>query len=190
MPGMPTLLYGDEIGLGDDLDLPGRLSTRVPMRWSAEDGGGFSTAPRERWVRPPSRRGGGARDSVAEQRLDPHSLLSFTRNTMTMRRDCQEIGHGESRVLDTGDPAVLAVESTWLEGRVLTLHNLSDHRVECALGDDLSDLPDDEVVDLTDPERCVDLRKLPLEPFGARWLRLSEPAQISGSSAGHPAAGA
>jgi maltose alpha-D-glucosyltransferase/alpha-amylase len=191
MPGMPVLLYGDEVGLGDDLDLPGRLSTRVPMRWSAEPAGGFSTAPQERWVRPPSRRGADARDSVAEQRLDPGSLLSFTRNAMSMRRDCQEIGHGVSRVLDTAEPAALAVESSWLGGRVLTLHNLSDRPVEVGLGEELPDVAPDEVVDLTDPSRRLDLRKpVSLAPFGSCWLRLSEPAQISGSSAGHPAAGA
>jgi maltose alpha-D-glucosyltransferase/alpha-amylase len=110
---------------------------------------------------------------------------------MSMRRDCQEIGHGVSRVLDTAEPAALAVESSWLGGRVLTLHNLSDRPVEVGLGEELPDVAPDEVVDLTDPSRRLDLRKpVSLAPFGSCWLRLSEPAQISGSSAGHPAAGA
>src|SRR5436305_7358105 len=31
---LPILRYGDEIGLGDDLDLPERNAVRVPMQWS------------------------------------------------------------------------------------------------------------------------------------------------------------
>ena len=34
LPGTPILLYGDEIGMGEDLSLPGRLAVRNPMQWS------------------------------------------------------------------------------------------------------------------------------------------------------------
>jgi maltose alpha-D-glucosyltransferase / alpha-amylase len=187
LPGMPVLHYGDEIGLRDDLSLPGRLATRPPMRWSPGDGG-FSTAPQKAWVRPAAPAGGGVKDSVAEQRADPDSVLSFTRHVMSLRRDCQEIGHGTSRVLESPDQGVLLVESTWLDGVVLTAHNLSDRRVERALGDDLPEEPSHDVVDLTS-SRLVDLREpMSLDPFGVRWLRVREPGQISRSSAGHASA--
>ena len=45
MPGSPLLVYGDEIGMGDDLEQPGRTSVRNPMQWSSGTGGGFSAAP-------------------------------------------------------------------------------------------------------------------------------------------------
>ena len=32
LPGTPVLLYGDEIGMGEDLSLPGRLAVRSPMQ--------------------------------------------------------------------------------------------------------------------------------------------------------------
>lgn len=35
LPGPPILLHGEEIGMGDRLDLDGRLSVRTPMRWSS-----------------------------------------------------------------------------------------------------------------------------------------------------------
>lgn len=38
LPGTPVLLYGDEIGLGDDLPRPGRQSVRVPMQWTDSPG--------------------------------------------------------------------------------------------------------------------------------------------------------
>ena len=44
LPGTPVLMYGDEIGMGEDLSLPGRLAVRNPMQWSGRHAGGFSTA--------------------------------------------------------------------------------------------------------------------------------------------------
>ncbi|MDQ3709284.1 MAG: alpha-amylase family protein, partial [Actinomycetota bacterium] len=44
LPGTPVLLYGEEIGMAENLNIPGRLSVRTPMQWTAEPGGGFSTA--------------------------------------------------------------------------------------------------------------------------------------------------
>src|ERR1700749_3642514 len=52
MPGTPVLRYGEEIGMGDDLDLPERNAIRTPMQWSAASGGGFSSAPPDALVRP------------------------------------------------------------------------------------------------------------------------------------------
>ena len=43
LPGTPVIRYGDEIGMGDDLDLPERQPARTPMQWSTEPQGGFST---------------------------------------------------------------------------------------------------------------------------------------------------
>src|SRR5258707_8817133 len=44
LPGTPVLRYGDEIGMGDDLDLPERNCARTPMQWSTEPHGGFTKA--------------------------------------------------------------------------------------------------------------------------------------------------
>ena len=44
LPGTPVLFYGEEIGMGENLKVEGRLAVRVPMQWTAEPGGGFSTA--------------------------------------------------------------------------------------------------------------------------------------------------
>ena len=44
LPGTPVLCYGDEIGMGENLDARGRLAVRTPMQWTAEPNGGFSTA--------------------------------------------------------------------------------------------------------------------------------------------------
>ena len=44
LPGTPVLFYGEEIGMGENLEAEGRLAVRVPMQWTAEPGAGFSTA--------------------------------------------------------------------------------------------------------------------------------------------------
>ena len=42
LPGTPVLFYGEEIGMAENLEIPGRYSVRAPMQWSAERNGGFS----------------------------------------------------------------------------------------------------------------------------------------------------
>src|ERR687897_339239 len=52
LPGTPVLFYGEEIGMGEDLDAEGRLAVRSPMQWSDDRNGGFSTARPSRLVSP------------------------------------------------------------------------------------------------------------------------------------------
>ncbi len=52
LPGTPVLFYGEEIGMGENLDLPGRLAVRTPMQWTDGRDGGFSDAAPSRARRP------------------------------------------------------------------------------------------------------------------------------------------
>jgi maltose alpha-D-glucosyltransferase/alpha-amylase len=83
LPGIPVLLYGDEIGLGDDLARPEREAVRTPMDWRAVDA----------------------------QRRDGSSLLSRVRAILQARRATPECLGGSWDVLDAGAPSVLAVRS-------------------------------------------------------------------------------
>jgi alpha-glucosidase len=96
--GTPVLYYGDEIGMPDtavgkdDLQDPlgkrywpearGRDPERTPMPWSSEPGAGFSAAGVRTWL--PI--GDTAARNVADQRRDPSSTLSFTRDLIALRR--------------------------------------------------------------------------------------------------------
>src|SRR5690606_16032089 len=132
LPGAPVLRYGDEIGMGDDLDLPGRLSVRTPMQWSDNVNGGFSTAAASALIRPMVGMGGLGFEkvNVAEQRTDPESLLHFTRRLVEARLACPEIGDGELTILDTDNEHVFAHACTSGDSTVVFLHNLSG--VSCA----------------------------------------------------------
>src|SRR6185312_13424786 len=44
LPGTPVIRYGDELGMGDNLDLPERNCARTPMQWSTEPHAGFTRA--------------------------------------------------------------------------------------------------------------------------------------------------
>jgi len=42
LPGTPVIRYGDEIAMGDNLDLPERNCARTPTQWSTEPHAGFT----------------------------------------------------------------------------------------------------------------------------------------------------
>src|SRR5207248_2894930 len=112
LPGTPVLRYGEEIGMGDDLQLPERNAIRTPMQWSGQRNGGFSTAKRANLVRPVISRGeyGYRSVNVAAQRRDPGSLLSWMERALHTLRECREFGVGKPRIVDVrGAPSVFAL---------------------------------------------------------------------------------
>ena len=48
LPGAPTLFYGEEIGMAENLAVDDRLAVRTPMQWTGDAAAGFSSAPRRR----------------------------------------------------------------------------------------------------------------------------------------------
>jgi alpha-glucosidase len=114
--GTPVLYYGDElamaeaeipperivdpVGLLNDPERPGRDGARSPMPWSAEPGAGFSAPGVEPWLP----LGELAGVNVAEQRADPHSALTFTRDLIALRRGEEDLRTGayEQALVDDG----------------------------------------------------------------------------------------
>ena len=78
LPGTPVLMYGDEIGMGEDLSLPGRIAVRNPMQWSPEHAGGFSAASKTYRPARPDGPFGYRAINVLDQRHDPGSLYSLS----------------------------------------------------------------------------------------------------------------
>src|SRR6201987_3236199 len=74
LPGTPVIRYGDEIGMGDNLELPERVAARTPMQWSTEPHAGFTKSDRP--VVPVIEGGpyGFQHLHVAAQRRDANSL--------------------------------------------------------------------------------------------------------------------
>ena len=174
LPGTPVIRYGDEIGMGDDLELEERQAVRTPMQWAPEPQAGFSTA--EETVHPVIETGvwGAQRVNVEAQHRDPDSLLNWMVRMIRMRKECPEVGWGEWEVLDTGEAAVLGLRYDWRGNSVLTLHNLCETPVEVSVrpgvegGDLLVNLLEEE-------ESRADedgVHTLTLEAHRYRWFRV------------------
>jgi maltose alpha-D-glucosyltransferase / alpha-amylase len=175
LPGTPILMYGDEIGMGEDLSLPGRLAVRNPMQWSPRQAGGFSTA--SKLYRPAHAEGpyGYRTVNVLGQRHQPGSLYSWVAHAIRVRRECPELGWGQWRTLDAGDPHVLVIDTRWRDGRVVTLHNLSAEPATVRLPANLDgQAPAGEVRQVlgdSGPPHSTG-QEIALSGYGFRWLRL------------------
>ncbi|GAA0843723.1 alpha-amylase family protein [Streptosporangium amethystogenes subsp. fukuiense] len=184
MPGTPVLFYGEEIGLGENLEAEGRMAVRVPMQWSA--GGGFSADPKTP-VASPTGRYGPRNVNVADQRRDPDSLLRWIMLLIERYRESPELAWGTYEILDAGDEAVLAHRAD-ADGRtVVAVHNFADREAQVELtldGLDHCEVLVDLLVDGTVKLPAGGRVKFPLEPYGTRWLTASAPeAPPKGGSA-------
>ncbi|HZD68179.1 MAG TPA: alpha-amylase family protein [Actinomycetes bacterium] len=173
LPGTPILLYGEEIGMGDDPSVKGRGSVRVAMQWDGGAGGGFSAAP----PKVPAVEDGDfgyRRVNVADQRHDPQSLLNWMERLVRRRKELPELGWGSYRVLRDGDPAVLALRCAWHDSVILTLHNLADRPARAC--PELEDGERGSPVELFADQRYDRVESLtdgvPLDGYGFRWFRL------------------
>ncbi|MCB2054397.1 MAG: alpha-amylase family protein [Geminicoccaceae bacterium] len=177
LPGAPVLFYGEEIGMAENLAIPGRMSVRGLMQWSGECNGGFSTAERERLRRPllDDARWGPAAVNVHDQRRDSDSLLNWMERLIRHRGETPEIGHGAHELLETDGPTLFALRYDWQERTVLVVHNLGPEACRAALHPkDAEDwlgliglFGEGEFGLSEDGEVTVEL-----DGYGCRWLRV------------------
>ena len=186
LPGTPVLYYGEEIGMGENLELEGRLATRSTMQWSAGPGGGFGPpdgAPSRR--RPPDGRYGPEHVNVASQRADPDSLLNWVAGAVRTRRQIPELGGGRWSVLTTDDDAVLAHCCEMDDTRFVAVHSFADDERHVTV--DVEDADSlFEVLNAagTKAEQQGDRLVVDLPPHGYLWLQTDRPLQ--GHTSGLP----
>ncbi|MDT4950233.1 MAG: maltose alpha-D-glucosyltransferase / alpha-amylase [Pseudonocardiales bacterium] len=176
MPGTPILRYGEEIGMGEDLNLKGRESIRTPMQWDNGPTAGFSSAAPADLVRPVHKRGsyGASKVNVAAERRDRDSLLRWFQELISVLRECPEIGVGVPSVIDIALPrSVLAHRFDAPEGAILLLHNLAATPVTVDLSSvDIGKNPDEVFANAAYEPLTRDLSQFFLDGWGYRWLRL------------------
>jgi maltose alpha-D-glucosyltransferase/alpha-amylase len=175
-PGTPVLRYGEEIGMGENLSLPGRDAIRTPMQWNDGPAGGFSTAAPQDLVRPVPTRGafGIKKVNVQDQERDGQSLLSWFGRAIRTLRECPEVGVGTCTVIDLPLPrSVLVHRFDAPEGAMLFLHNLADQAVTVDVGKlDGEGRPVEVFADSDYPAVTSRLKDLELQGWGYRWIRL------------------
>jgi maltose alpha-D-glucosyltransferase / alpha-amylase len=176
LPGTPVIRYGDEIGMGDNLDLPERNCARTPMQWSTEPHAGFTESDRP--CAPVIDKGPYGYDhvNVAKQRRDPNSMLNWTERIIRMRKEVPEIGWGDFRVIAARDPAVLVIRYDWRNNSVLFVHNLDEKPREVSFAVGLPGEAGKLLVNLLteDHSHANDRGKhtLMLEGYAYRWYRV------------------
>lgn len=127
LPGVPVMLYGDEVGLGDDLDQPERLAVRTPMPW----------------------------DEVADQTLDGDSLLTRVGKMVRARVGMRELSEGSYEPLDVGVDSVLGLRYERGGTLAVLLTNLADREVDVQVPNagDMVDVLADAPYDRPDGEK-------------------------------------
>lgn len=127
LPGSVMMLYGDEIGMGDDLRLPERVSVRLPMQWSDTKNAGFSTVNPSALVRSVLSTGEYSYHKVnaSDQEKDPNSLMQHIKNLVAVRFAHPQIGHGVYKLLHTKPNCILGLSYDWEGDVIIILNNLS-----------------------------------------------------------------
>ncbi|HBL5492137.1 TPA: alpha-amylase family protein [Enterobacter hormaechei] len=131
LPGVPVMRYGDEIGMGDDLELEERYAVRTPMQWAGSQGGGFSDADPETFIAPMIDRGPYRyqKINVADSLLHRNSLLHCIIDIANTRSEFPEIGVAPFRLINIDSDAVLGIYYETDTRSILTFVNFSDKPV-------------------------------------------------------------
>jgi maltose alpha-D-glucosyltransferase/alpha-amylase len=127
MPGTPIIYYGDEIGMGDNINLGDRNGVRTPMQWDGGWNGGFSTADPEALYSPLMLNpvyGFQAVNVQSQKRFD-HSLLAWMKRLIKIRKSTAVFGRGSIQFLYPANHRVLAYVRKLGNETILVVNNLS-----------------------------------------------------------------
>ena len=127
LPGTPIVYYGDEVGMGDNIYLGDRNGVRTPMQWSGGWTGGFSLADPERLYSPVVSNVLYCPQAVNVQSASrsPHSLLSWMKLLIRVRKSARVFGRGSIEFLHPANHRVLAYVRRLGNESILVVNNLS-----------------------------------------------------------------
>jgi maltose alpha-D-glucosyltransferase / alpha-amylase len=110
IPGSPFLYYGDEIGMGDNIWLEDRDSSRTPMQWTPDRNAGFSATDPGKLYLPvvQSLVYHYAFSNVETQLAQQASLLHWVRNLVHLRKEHPVLGVGSLHIVPSDNPSALA----------------------------------------------------------------------------------
>ena len=183
MPGTPTLYYGDEIGMGDNIFLGDRDGVRTPMQWSIDRNGGFSAADPASLVLPPIMDPlyGFQSVNVESQARDAHSLLNWTRRMLAVRKQQKAFGRGTLTMLAPSNRRIIAYLREYQDAdghqeTILCVANLSRaaQAAELELADYDGRVPVEMVGGTSFPPIGQLHYLLTLPPYGFFWFLLAD----------------
>jgi trehalose synthase len=182
-PGTPILYYGDEIGMGDNIELGDRNGVRTPMQWNNGPNAGFSTAPAEKLYAPIIQGSvyGYRAVNVEEQQENPSSILQWTRNMIALRKLFTVFGRGSLRFLAPNNKKVLAYLREFEDETVLCVANLSRFAQPVELGLEEFDgrVPMEMFGYTAFPKITAQPYGLSLAPYSFLWFQLQAASRSS-----------
>ena len=182
LPGTPVLYYGDEMGMGDNIYLGDRNAVRTPFQWSADRNAGFSRANPQRLFLPVIIDPEYHYESLnAEaQQNNPHSLLSWMKRLIAMRKRYKVFGRGSIRFLHTDNRKVLVFFREHQDERIMVIANLSRFVQYVQL--DLGELQGVTPIELFGGTRFPTIGELPyfltLGPHASYWFLLEQRCEV------------
>ncbi|MBL8062267.1 MAG: maltose alpha-D-glucosyltransferase [Anaerolineales bacterium] len=124
LPGTPIIYYGDEIGMGDNLNLFDRNGVRTPMQWDDSTNGGFTSGtPFTEMVQGEY---SCQKVNVAEQMKSPNSLLRTIQKMIALRKQYAAFGGSDMEWIETGNPAVSVYLRRHDDDVIIVFNNLSN----------------------------------------------------------------
>ena len=181
MPGTPTVYYGDEIGMGDNIYLGDRDGVRTPMQWSADRNGGFSRADPQRLYLPVIQDPvyGYQGVNVEAQSNNPASQLNWVRRLIQVRRTKEAFGRGTIDFLLPSNRKILAYLREYGGERILCVANLSSsaQAVELDLEQFAGTVPVEMLGQSAFPQIGINSYMLTLPAYGFFWFDLAASGQ-------------
>ncbi len=184
LPGTPVLNYGEELGMGDNLDLEGRNAVRTPMQWCDEPNAGFSKASPDQLYYPVIDHGDYdyKRLNMRNQMSNPASLLSWMARLIGIRTLHPEIGEGEWNLVRADSPKVAAVQyilkNRLIDRTLLVINNLHREPVTIKLSPSFIPQKTETIFSDGPYEEDHSLQQISLNGFGYRWIQVIEKEEI------------
>jgi maltose alpha-D-glucosyltransferase/alpha-amylase len=127
LPGTPVIYYGDEIGMGDNVYLGDRNGVRTPMQWSNDRNAGFSRAISQKLYFPVivDSEYHYATINVEVQSANQHSLLSWMKRIIEVRKQYAVFGSGSFKFLQSSNRKILSFTRSDERTTFLAIANLS-----------------------------------------------------------------
>ncbi len=164
LPGTPIIYYGDEIGMGDDLNLPDRTGLRTPMQWDDSLNGGFTAG--EPVIPLVTGELGPVHVNVRSQQALHDSLFHAMQDMIRVRKLHPELSLGTLEWFDAGNPSIAAYTRSFQDRTIHVLANLSSDNVTARLPRGFAERHTDLITGLwVTPSNGIELG-----PFAYSWL--------------------
>jgi maltose alpha-D-glucosyltransferase/alpha-amylase len=176
LPGTPSIYYGDEIGMGDNIKLGDRNGVRTPMQWSGGWNGGFSDTDPEKLYAPLIQDPvyGSAAVNVFSQKKTEHSLLNWMARLIGVRKTAGAFGSGSIEFLYPANHRILAYVRRLGDETILVVNNLSNAAQAVEL--DLRNYKGNILIEMFGKNIFPRVGELPylltLGPYSFYWFRL------------------